>query len=414
VADRRFKQVWRKATRDEGQRPAKRGAPADDQRSGAGAEGTPAREKPAPGSGQADPSKEHGPVEPVSPKAHQRSQRKLVEALHVARTESEANELLRRHLERTIPGSSVVVLHRSDDGTRLQPVTRVPRGTVLVDKLSDAEPEACVAVRVGRTYERSPGASPELLSCELCDVTGVRSTCRPMKVAGDLIGSVLVLHGRELEPQEHDHIDFSIAQAGATLGKLGALRAARSQASSDEVTGLASELAVRTAIERMVAEAGRRMSSLAFILAEIDQAAQIKELHGPRKHDQTLAAAADVLRRELRASDLAGRQADNRFVALLPDTGQDGAMILAEKLRKALTGLRIPGVDRQLTASLGVAVFPNDGGDAGGVRAAAERALATASSGGRNRVWLASAKPSPRTDAGPGGPLPGPSGPAAN
>jgi diguanylate cyclase (GGDEF)-like protein len=74
---------------------------------------------------------------------------------------------------------------------------------------------------------------------------------------------------------------------------------------------------------------------------------------------------------------------------LLPDTAREGGVVLAEKLRRALGALVLPEVDRQITASFGVASLPDDGIDAATLVRAADRALYQAKADGRDRVVAA-------------------------
>jgi diguanylate cyclase (GGDEF)-like protein len=62
---------------------------------------------------------------------------------------------------------------------------------------------------------------------------------------------------------------------------------------------------------------------------------------------------------------------------------------VAEKIRLAVKELRIPTIDRQITVSVGVAVFPNQADDAESLERGADRALYAAKSRGRDRVEVA-------------------------
>ena len=88
----------------------------------------------------------------------------------------------------------------------------------------------------------------------------------------------------------------------------------------------------------------------------------------------------------MRASDFAGRYGGEEFLLLMPDTGKDGAVQVAEKARSVIAQIKIPGVDRPITASLGVAILPNDAVDPDTLVRQADRALYAAKAQGRNRV----------------------------
>ena len=95
---------------------------------------------------------------------------------------------------------------------------------------------------------------------------------------------------------------------------------------------------------------------------------------------------ATALRSSLRESDLAGRYGGEEFLILLPDTELSGAIVLAEKLREAVAMTVIPGVDRSITASFGVASFPEEAPDGEMLVRMADRALYGAKARGRNCV----------------------------
>src|SRR5664279_4922590 len=96
----------------------------------------------------------------------EQAQAEYVDTLQVTRTEDEAQDLLQRHLERSLPESTVVVLRRNNSANRLQAATALPPASELAARLVGAEPRACVAVRLGRTHREGTGRAP-LLGCGL-------------------------------------------------------------------------------------------------------------------------------------------------------------------------------------------------------------------------------------------------------
>ena len=320
---------------------------------------------------------------------HHASQREFAETLQVTENESEAHLLVKRHLERSLPASRVVVLNRNNSQNRLDATTPVDPDAALATRLVDSSPRSCLAIRLGRAHAHVSGHEP-LLTCELCGDLD-RSTCVPSLVGGEVIGSVLVQHERPLAPPERARIDESVGQAAPVLANLRNLAIAEVRAATDALTGLPNARAVRDSLVRMVAQASRSQLPLAAVLCDLDTFKQINDVYGHVKGDQALAAASAALRSSLRESDLVGRYGGEEFLILLPDTPLDGALVLAEKLRAELALVNVPGVDRAITASFGVACFPDDAPDGEMLVRMADRALYAAKASGRNCVVASSA-----------------------
>jgi diguanylate cyclase (GGDEF)-like protein len=91
----------------------------------------------------------------------------------------------------------------------------------------------------------------------------------------------------------------------------------------------------------------------------------------------------------VRVSDFVGRLGGEEFAVMLSGTDREGAHKVAENLREAIGALSVTGIDRQITASFGVAVLPEDAPEAQALLRAADRALYQAKANGRDRVELA-------------------------
>jgi diguanylate cyclase (GGDEF)-like protein len=105
-----------------------------------------------------------------------------------------------------------------------------------------------------------------------------------------------------------------------------------------------------------------------------------------------LAAVGAALRSCLRASGFAGRFGGEELLVLLPETTAQNALALTERIRDTVASIRVPGVDRSITVSIGVAGLIQHAGDAPGLLRQADRALYTAKATGRNRVVIAGAQ----------------------
>lgn len=315
------------------------------------------------------------------------AQRELAETLQITETEVEAHALVKRHLERSVRGGTVLVLNRNNSHDRLEPATPVDPHSPIAAKLIDSSPRSCLAIRLGRAYAHAPDREP-LLACGLCSHEP-RSTCIPSLVGGEVIGSVLVGHRDVLTDRESAQIAQSVSQAAPVLANLRNLAVAELRATTDGLTGLPNARSLRESLVRMIAQATRSGLPLSAILCDLDHFKQINDLYGHEKGDQALAAASAVLHWSLRESDLAGRYGGEEFLVLLPDTSLDGAVVLAEKLRGEIAVTSVPGVDRTITASFGVASFPDDTVDGELLLRVADRALYAAKARGRNCVVTA-------------------------
>jgi diguanylate cyclase (GGDEF)-like protein len=316
------------------------------------------------------------------------SQSEFAGMLQATAAEDEADALLKRQLERSIHGSSVVVLRRNNSADRLEATTAIDSD--LADRLTSAEPRSCLAVRFGRIHEVGGNAEP-LIGCALCASETGYSTCQPLLVGGEVIGSALVSHPEPLDDVERAAIVVSVGQAGPVLANLRNLAVAEFRAATDALTGLPNSRAVHDTVKRMVAQASRMMTPLAALLLDLDHFKQINDSYGHGRGDEVLAAAGTTMQATLRESDFVGRYGGEEFLILLPATGREDALLVAEKIRAAVATITVPGVDRAITASLGVAILPDDAADSVTLLRQADRGLYAAKAKGRNRVDIAEA-----------------------
>jgi diguanylate cyclase (GGDEF)-like protein len=317
------------------------------------------------------------------------SQAEFVDALQVSSTEEEAHQLIQRHLQRSLSNSAALVLQRNNSANQLRAATALAAGSDIADRLVSAEPRSCLALRFARTHREGPGLSP-LLSCALCADRDASSTCEPLLVGGEVIGSVLVSCAQPPDDAGEARIKTSVAQAAPVLANLRNLALAEFRANNDALTGLPNKRATDDTLKRMVAQASRSISPLSALMLDLDHFKQINDRFGHNKGDEVLAAVGAALASCLRAGDFAGRFGGEEFLVLLPDTALDGAAIVAEKIRAVVGAIRIPGVERDITASLGIADLLAHAGNATGLLREADRALYAAKAAGRNCVVRAS------------------------
>ena len=172
------------------------------------------------------------------------------------------------------------------------------------------------------------------------------------------------------------------------LGVMGRLEAA---AHTDPLTGLPNRRAFDFAFTRELARSRRTGAPLGVLILDLDGFKRFNDERGHLEGDGALQRIGIVIGEKTRAVDQPARIGGEEFALLVPDTDTAGALVLAERLRRAVE-VEFGG-DGDLTASCGVASHPAHGASPAELIAAADRALYEAKRQGRNRVNAAHQRP---------------------
>ncbi|MEJ7876246.1 MAG: GGDEF domain-containing protein [Solirubrobacterales bacterium] len=164
-------------------------------------------------------------------------------------------------------------------------------------------------------------------------------------------------------------------QLRAVLRKLGA--AAR----TDPLTGLNNRRALEEAFEIELSRAGRARSGVGLVMLDLDGFKAFNDRYGHPAGDAALQRLSRVLGDATRAVDHVARVGGEEFAVLAPDSTTAGTLALAERLRRAV---EVEFSRVGLTASCGIASYPDNGADRRALVSAADRALYEAKSRGRN------------------------------
>jgi diguanylate cyclase (GGDEF)-like protein len=162
--------------------------------------------------------------------------------------------------------------------------------------------------------------------------------------------------------------------------------------SIDSLTGVYNRQFFDRQLPVEIERAMRSGAALSMLVLDIDDFKRVNDEMGHKKGDEALVAVADIIRRNLRKVDMPFRYGGEEIVILLPGTPQFEALHTAERLRRVIhqyRGFRDPhGAARELTVSVGVAVYPDTARTADQLFAQADEAMYRAKQRGKNQVVL--------------------------
>jgi diguanylate cyclase (GGDEF)-like protein len=162
------------------------------------------------------------------------------------------------------------------------------------------------------------------------------------------------------------------------------------EAVTDELTGLSNQRRFRELMAKEVERAKRFERPLSLLMMDIDDFKQVNDTYGHLQGDHVLHEVAKILHRESREIDEPARYGGEEFAVAMPETTADGAIELAERVRKRIEstpiGLAGDSGTIEVRASIGVAGAPETPPDVSGLIAAADKALYQAKREGKNQT----------------------------
>ena len=179
------------------------------------------------------------------------------------------------------------------------------------------------------------------------------------------------------------------ARSKRLIGRLG------ETAVRDALTGLLNRRGYQQRLDQELARARRHGLPLSIVLGDIDFFKDLNDQFGHREGDEMLRRFAKVCSAQLRDTDFVSRVGGEEFAIVLPDTDEGGAILAAERVRRAVHGRLKTPAGTPISASFGVATFPKHGSDAEVLLDHADQAMYAAKAMGRNST-IAFAKDLPR------------------
>lgn len=172
----------------------------------------------------------------------------------------------------------------------------------------------------------------------------------------------------------------------------------RHAALTDPLTGVANRRSFFETGERLLRRAGRAGQRTALLMLDLDRFKSINDRFGHQTGDAVLAAFCRLAAAQMRPADLFGRLGGEEFAMLLPDTDEQDALRLAERLRSAFAAASHVVARHAVaaTVSIGVAISDGANADLDALLQAADEALYRAKIAGRNCVKCAWQSPQPQ------------------
>lgn len=258
--------------------------------------------------------------------------------------------------------------------------------------------EACCGLRSGRSRWRKPAQS-EVHCAHFTGTPPENYICLPLAAQGETMGIIYV---ECPTPGTASMVDARFAPlqqlielASVSIANLNLRSRLENQSIRDSLTGMFNRRFMEIALERELHRAMRQQKSLAVLMLDVDHFKQFNDTFGHEAGDEVLRNVADTIHQSIRNEDIACRYGGEELLLIMPEISTDDAVERADHLRQTISeiGLHYRGQSlRQITISVGVAVYPHHADTSEALLRAADRALYDAKHQGRNRVVLTPAR----------------------
>lgn len=313
----------------------------------------------------------------------------MTELLQTCSSEDEAGEIIQRQLPALFPETSG---HLSLTKASRNLVESVAGWGEHAGQALTFSPDQCWALRRGRPH-RAGVQRAEPLCSGPCSNVGFHSYCVPMMAHGESIGAFKLLSRDAAFNQPQSELAATVAErAGLALANLRLRDALRVLSIRDPLTDLFNRRYLEESFERELRRATRHQRPLAVVMGDLDHFKRFNDSHGHEAGDTLLREFGALLRTHTRKEDIACRYGGEEFLLLLPELASASAHSCAEKIRTALSHLSISingNPIGQVTASFGVAAYPEHGDAIDVLIRLADQALYRAKKAGRNQVAVA-------------------------
>jgi len=221
---------------------------------------------------------------------------------------------------------------------------------------------------------------------------GIRSIVYlPLMTKGEVIGSLVIASCRPkaYSKEQVRLLERLASQISTSVANSQLYAKAEQRARVDELTGLFNRRHFDEAIKLEIERHSRYANHLCLIFLDLDNFKKYNDNLGHAAGDNVLIKASRAIKGAIRNVDIASRYGGDEFAIIMPHTSDKSSRLIAERICETLlTKMQADGI--QVSASLGLASWPNDGLTADSIISAADQALYHAKRTGGNRVCLVS------------------------
>jgi diguanylate cyclase (GGDEF)-like protein len=213
--------------------------------------------------------------------------------------------------------------------------------------------------------------------------------CVPIIIKDKLLGVIQVLNrldGKSFDDDEVRLVQTLADHAAIAIENASLYRKAEIASLTDDLTGLGNT----RHLNRLLPELIQRGRPLSLLVLDFDNFKEVVDRYGHLAGAQTIAHIGRLIGHLIRPGDFAARFGGDEFVVVMPDADAAAALTAAESLRSAIESCqRVDGLDidvSAVTASVGVATFPDHASTADGLLSAADAAMYAVKRSGKNGV----------------------------
>lgn len=165
----------------------------------------------------------------------------------------------------------------------------------------------------------------------------------------------------------------------------------REQSVRDSLTGLFNRRYMEETLRREINRATRKNYTLGVMMLDIDNFKSINDTYGHTAGDVVLREFSKMISRNIREEDIACRYGGDEFIIVLPDTSLEVTCERAEKILSLTKSMQIlfeGGSNNEISTSIGISFFPENGFSKADLLRNADMALFRAKNEGRNRMVI--------------------------